>query len=176
MKKFVVTLVFISTAFLLFAQNSPQTSDVDILKKQTSALATSSMRHDAQLKTLIKTSKAIQDSLQAQIGSNSNELKMLSDSLFAKASEISQLKEKMEKNQHRFLATTNVIYVLLAIVVILIALVYFLFVQKVRKNQAGIQELSEKLPNEIAKLKKDSDFEISILKRDLEDKIKEVAK
>ena len=159
MKKLMITSVLLAACIMLFAQVPSQNDDLANLKKQVSGLSSNSLKIDRQLKTFIKTSKSIQDSLRMRLNDNDQKIKALNDSIIAKELQINLIKTDTEKNLSD-LKKSNVIHIIfLLLILIIVAAVYFVIVKKidkeVEKNEVRLLNTKEGIEVELKKVKKD---------------------
>jgi hypothetical protein len=176
MKKLIIPIIFSSIYISLFAQNPVQTDDMTTLKKQVTTLNNSTAILESRLKTFMKTSKIIDDSLQIGLDENSIKLKIISDSLVSTETHVNILKTESEKI-FIGLKSANILHYIIFILILLIVLVtYFLLSKKTEKLNSHLQEIKENFDLELNKIKKDFTTEISSAKEELEKKIKEKSK
>jgi hypothetical protein len=152
---------------MLFAQNTPQSDEISNLKKQVSALNSSSTKTDRQLKTFLKASKSIQDTLKMRLENNDQKIKALNDSVVSKELQIKLLGTEVERNSSDLKKSNIVHIVFLLLILIIIAAVYFVIIKKVEK-EAGKNEVR------LLNTKEGIDIEIKKLKKDLEEAEKKI--
>jgi hypothetical protein len=168
MKKFVIISLLLSAGILLFAQNTAQNEDLTNLQKQVSTLSNNNSKIEKQLKTFIKASKSIKDSLKMRLNDNDQKIKALNDSIISKELQIKMLSSETDKNRSDLNKSNMIHIVFLLLILIIIAVVYFVIVRKVEKNDVRLLNTKEGLEVELKKVKKDLE--------EVEKKIEEIKK
>jgi hypothetical protein len=168
MKKFVIISLLLSAGILLFAQNTAQNEDLTNLQKQVSTLSNNNSKIEKQLKTFIKASKSIKDSLKMRLNDNDQKIKALNDSIISKELQIKMLSSETDKNRSDLNKSNMIHIVFLLLILIIIAVVYFVIIRKVEKNEVRLLNTKEGLEVELKKVKKDLE--------EVEKKIEEIKK
>ena len=143
MKKLIFTMVIAIASLISFAPIKAQSSDLDNLQKQVTALKNSNSKLENRLKQFMKASAGIKDTLQTGLNATYTKIKFLSDSLAAKEAQLKVLKTDAENTKadiHSIITSNTIQYILLVLVLILILAVYLMMAKKMSKNDEENQE------------------------------------
>ncbi len=178
MKKLVISILFVSSCFMLLAQT--QSNDMDNLQKQVTAIKNSTYKQKVQLKQFIQTSSGVQDSVQMSLDEINKELKALSDTLMASKSQVSMLKTDLE-NTNSSLKTSNAIqYICLILILILLIVIFYILSDKTKRVkeqcEKNLVKAKEGLDTDLNKISKELKAEISSVKVDIQQRIDDTNK
>lgn len=176
MRKVLTTIILISTSLILIAQSATQTDDITNLQKQVSALNCKSAKVGANLKTFIKATKSVHDSIFTRLSENDLKVKSISDTLLVKDSLIMKLKAVSDKNKSDIKKNNIFHYIIFVLILILVFAIYLKFQNKFKimnvHNEAQVLKTKEGLEAELDKTRK----YIADTKEELEKKIKDIKK
>lgn len=169
MKNLIIVSVLFFLCIKLSAQNTVQTDDVAILKKQVSTLNQNSYRHEKQLKLHIKASQPFQDSINKQFNEYNSKLATVLDTLIVRESQIKVLQADLSKAQSDQKKSSIINYILLIILLIIIAGIYFQLHNLLKKeklnNENRLMNAKEGIEAELNKVKK----ELEIIQRKIDE-------
>jgi lipopolysaccharide export LptBFGC system permease protein LptF len=187
MKRTLLIAILFGASTFAFAQNQSSTDEIAGLKKQVTFLKQTNSKLEQNIKELKKSSKEVQDKVDAKLKDFDQKLNVLSDSLKAKEVVISKADNRLNQVFHSLNLRKTVFYAIFVVAFILIVASFWLLIKRFKtineKNEVRVFNVKETLEVEINKTKSDfqshlTDLKVELTKakENLEKQIKEAKK